>query len=365
MSDEVRRPEGRSGNTRPAVNSYTEWDPLREVVVGSLQNGVFPGWQESMSQVVPDSAQPLFRELGGAPLPADLVKAAEEELEGFAEVLKGRGVTVVRPEPVQHRTPFATPHWSSPGGLYAGMPRDLLMVVGDAIVEAPMSWRSRYYEGDAFRSLIKSYFRRGARWLPAPRPQLTDELFRTGEAAGEWAVTEFEPVFDAADFLRFGRDLVVQRSHVTNAFGIDWLRRSLGPEFRVTVVDTDDPHAMHIDATMAPLAPGKLLVHPERYVPHPLFEGWEILPAPAPTLPADWPMYFCSPWVSMNVLSLDPETVVVERQERPLIDALTAWGFHCVPVDFRHVYTFGGSFHCVTLDTVREGGTGRYLAPGE
>ncbi|AJT69455.1 amidinotransferase [Streptomyces chattanoogensis] len=359
------QPEEHGQALLPAVNSYTEWDPLREVVVGSLLGGVFPDWQDSMVHVVPDAARPVFQELGGSPLPAGHLKAAEEELEGLVEVLEAHGIQVVRPDAVEHQASFRTPHWSSAGGLYAGMPRDLLMVVGDAIVEAPMSWRCRHHEVDAFRSLIKSYFRRGARWLPAPRPQLTDELYRTGGDAGDWAVTEFEPVFDAADFLRFGRDLIVQRSHVTNEFGIDWLRRALGPDFGVTVVDTDDPHAMHIDATIAPLAPGKLLVHPERYVPHEIFDGWEILPAPEPTLPHDWPMYFCSPWVSMNVLSLDPETVVVESQEQPLIDALTAWGFRCVPVDFRHVYSFGGSFHCVTLDTVREGGPARYLSrPG-
>jgi glycine amidinotransferase len=38
---------------------------------------------------------------------------------------------------------------------------------------------------------------------------------------GGYAITEFEPVFDTADFIRFGRDTVVQKSHVTNDFGID------------------------------------------------------------------------------------------------------------------------------------------------
>ncbi|MFD3662978.1 amidinotransferase [Streptomyces sp. NPDC058659] len=370
-ADSTRHATGTPGEevdlSAVALNSYTEWDPLREVVVGSLSGGVFPDWQESMAHTLPESAWRNSKEEGGLPFPAAHLKAAEEELDALAEVLEAEGISVARPDAVNHARPFRTPHWDSAGGLYAGMPRDLLMVVGDAVIEAPMSWRCRYHEGDAFRTLLKSWFRRGARWMPAPRPQLTDELYRMpGGAAspdGErWAVTEFEPVFDAADFLRFGQDIVVQRSHVTNDFGIDWVRRALGPEFTVSVIETDDPHAMHIDATLAPLAPGKLLVNPERYVPHALFEGWEILPAPAPTLPSDWPMYFCSPWVSMNVLSLDPETVVVERQEQPLIDALTAWGFRCVPVDFRHVYSFGGSFHCVTLDTVRDGGPAKYLS---
>lgn len=353
---------GKPSRGRSAVNSYTEWDPLREVVVGSLLGGVFPTWHESMKHTVPESSWPVFRELGGSPLPERHLKAAEAELDSLAAVLQQEGIRVLRPDTGRHDRPFHTAHWGSAGGLYAGMPRDLLMVVGDTIIEAPMSWRCRYHEVDAFRPLIKSYFERGARWLPAPRPQLTDELYRSPDSAGPWAVTEFEPVFDAADFLRFGQDLIVQRSHVTNASGIEWVRGALGPQFTVRVVETDDVHAMHIDATISALAPGKLLVNPERYVHHEVFDGWEILPAPPPALPADWPMYFCSPWVSMNVLSLDPETVVVERQEQPLIEALTAWGFRCVLVDFRHVYSFGGSFHCVTLDTVRDGGPGRYLS---
>lgn len=349
------------------VNSFTEWDPLEEVVVGRLDDAVFPTWQSSMADTMPESSWEDLRTHGGSPFPAEHLRAAREELENLCAVLETEGVRVRRPDPAPHGSPFTTPRWSSKGGLYAGMPRDCLMVVGDTIVEAPMSWRCRYFETDAFRELIKGWFRQGARWMAAPKPQLTEDLF-TDEGAEDgdgWAVGEFEPVFDAADVMRFGRDLVVQRSHVTNEFGIEWLRRSLGDGFRVSRIDVDDPHAMHIDATLAPLAPGKLLVNPERYVPNQLFDGWDILPAPKPALPSDWPMYFCSPWVSMNVLSLDPETVVVESHEEPLIEALTAWGFRCVPVDFRHVYSFGGSFHCVTLDVARAGGCGSYLAGAE
>ena len=40
-------------------------------------------------------------------------------------------------------------------GLYAAMPRDILMTIGDEIIEAPMAWRSRFFEYRAYRSLIK------------------------------------------------------------------------------------------------------------------------------------------------------------------------------------------------------------------
>jgi glycine amidinotransferase len=73
-------------------------------------------------------------------------------------------------------------------------------------------------------------------------------------------------------------------------------------------------------------------------------------------------MYFSSSWVSMNLLSLDERTVIVERQEEPLIELLTRRGFRCILVDFRHVYSLGGSFHCVTLDIRRRGGNQSYLS---
>lgn len=350
--------------TTPVVNSFTEWDPLEEVVVGRLAGGVFPAWQESMLATMPEEGIRAFRESGGRPFPAEHLAAADAELDSLATALEARGIKVVRPDDVDYGRGFATPQWESPGGMSGGMPRDLLIVVGDTVIEAPMSWRCRTHEVDAFRGLLKSYFQRGAGWLAAPRPQLSEELFAGDFDPGTekgYAISEFEPVFDAADFMRFGHDIIVQRSHVTNEFGINWMRRALGPEFRIHEIPVDDPHAMHIDASIVPLAPGKLLVHPERYVPHELFKDWEILEAPKPMLPSSWPMYFCSPWLSMNVLSLDERTVVVERQEQPMIDALTSWGFDCVPVDFRHVYTFGGSFHCATLDVRRRGSGGRYL----
>lgn len=246
------------------------------------------------------------------------------------------------------------------------MPRDYLLVVGDVIIESPMAWRSRYFEGTAYRALLKEYFNNGARWLPAPRPELSAELFSTQFSNGqelfgeEWqsAVTEFEPVFDAADFVRFGRDIVVQRSHVTNAAGIEWVRRCLGPSYTIHEHQFHDAHPMHIDASIMPLAPGKLLINPERVKDVPaVLKGWDLLPAPRSTLPASHPMRMCSPWVVMNVISLDERRVIVEASEEPLIKALRNWGFEPIPVPFRAFYSFGGSFHCATADIRRRHAT--------
>ena len=51
------------------------------------------------------------------------------------------------------------------------------MVVGDEIIEAPMAWRSRFFEYRAYRPLLKEYFKRGAKWTTAPKPLMSDDLY--------------------------------------------------------------------------------------------------------------------------------------------------------------------------------------------
>jgi len=341
------------------VCSYNEWDPLEEVIVGTLEGATVPSWQECMKATVPEESWEFFQRRGGNAFRSSELKPAIRELDEFARILESEGVVVKRPEVINFRRPIQTSDWEVPGGLYAAMPRDCIIVVGDQIIEAPMSWRSRHCEIFSYRQLLKDYFKKGARWVAAPTPRLSDEQYNKDYVMGSlssYVITEYEPTFDTADFVRFGRDIFAQRSQVTNEFGIEWFERQLGEGFRVHRLPVDDPYAMHVDATLVPLCPGKLLVNRERLPKLPaMFKGWDILDAPQPTLPSDWPLHLSSAWVSINVLSLDQKRVIVERQEEPLISQLRDWGFQPILVDFRHVMTFGGSFHCVTCDVRRKG----------
>jgi glycine amidinotransferase len=349
------------------VNSHNEWDPLEEVIVGTVDGAAVPPWNDMLEVTMPSDQKAFFQANAGRLFPAERIEAARRDLEEFVHVLEAEGVTVRRPERCDFTQRFSTPKWESTG-LYAAMPRDLLMVVGDEIIEAPLAWRSRHFEIHCYRLLLKEYFQRGARWTAAPSPELDDALYRRApEGAAdatsfESIISEHEPTFDAADFVRFGRDLVVQRSHVTNAFGIEWLRRHLGSDYRIHEVEVSDPHPMHIDATMMPLAPGKLLVNPERMVKVPqIFHAWDVLKAPPPAFSAPHPLYMSSRWISMNLLMLDEERVIVERQEPELMRQLRDWGLKPIPCSFTNFYAFGGSFHCATLDVRRRGGVGSYL----
>ncbi|EPO7629472.1 TPA: amidinotransferase [Citrobacter freundii] len=359
--------EQRETDGTSPVNSYTEWELLEEVIVGIVDGARFPTWHVALEPVLPEGQVTTFQRLAGHPFPAERIELARQELEEFVHILEAEGVTVRRPTPQDQSQVFGAPGWSSTG-LYCAMPRDVLLVIGNDIIECPLAWRSRYFEAAAYKPLMKEYFRQGARWSAAPKPQLTDEQFDP-----EWeanakpgttplVVTEFEPTFDAADFTRCGRDIIAQKSNVTNEFGIEWLRRHLGDEFHIHLLEFNDTHPMHIDATLVPLAPGKLLVNPERVLEKPaIFKGWDMLPAPTPIIPDSHPLYMTSKWINMNILMLDEQRVIVERQDEPMIAAMKKWGFKPIPCNFRNFNSFGGSFHCATLDVRRRGTLQSYL----
>jgi glycine amidinotransferase len=67
------------------------------------------------------------------------------------------------------------------------------------------------------------------------------------------------------------------------------------------------------------------------------------------------PLGVVSKWISINLLMLDEERVIVEKQQEPLIKALKDWGFQPIPCSFDSYYPFLGSFHCATLDVRRRG----------
>ncbi|MEV0031516.1 hypothetical protein [Nocardia sp. NPDC050793] len=343
------------------VCSYNEWDLLEEVIVGIVDDASFPPWHECLPPVLPPGQLDTFRANAGRPFPAERIEAARRDLEEFVHILEAEGVDVRRPQPIAQRTTYSTLDWMSTG-MYAAMPRDALLVVGTDIIECPMAWRSRYYESLAYRPLLKEYFHAGARWSAGPKPELTDAQYDPDwtdehpDQGTRLVVTEFEPTFDAADFTRCGRDIIAQMSNVTNAFGIEWLQRHLGDEYRIHVFEFADAHPMHIDATLVPLAPGKLLINAERVPEVPeLFKGWDVLEAPQPIIPDEHPLYMTSKWINMNILMLDEERVMVEREDEPMIQALKGFGLTPIPCRFRNFNSFGGSFHCATLDVRRRG----------
>jgi len=63
---------------------------------------------------------------------------------------------------------------------------------------------------------------------------------------------------------------------------------------------------------------------------------------------------YASKWIAMNMLMVDPETVIVDAAQKQLINILNNHGIDVIPLSLSHSRTLGGGFHCVTLDLRRQ-----------
>ena len=360
------------------VSSWNEWDPLEEIVVGLADHACYEP-SEPATRPVERGEVPFGTPFPTGPKPREAVDRANADLTALVALLESRGVTVRRPTPFDFSAAIRTPDFEVDNQYCAVCPRDVLITIGEEIIEAPMSRRARFFEYLAYRAVVRQYWHTDERvlWTAAPKPSMAaamyreefwswplDERYRRMHES-EFCVTQEEALFDAADICRFGRDIIVQESMTTNRAGIVWLRRHLGGRgIRVHPVHFPlDLFPSHIDCTFVPLRPGLVLTNPERPLragEERLFadNGWQLLDAPQPTLTNDEMPRYCqsSKWLSMNVLSLSPTTVICEENEYPLHELLDAHGFEVLTVPFRGVYEFGGSLHCATWD-VRRGGT--------
>jgi glycine amidinotransferase len=364
------------------VNSWNSWDRLRRVIVGRADGTMV---QAPEPAVLRDWPEHGFPHGTYGPLPQRMVDAANQQLDNFARLLESRGIAVDRPEPMDFSQGVATPDWKLASMFGCMPPRDVLITVGNEIVESTMCYRSRWFEYLSYRPLVQRYFDAdpNMRWEAAPKPRLTDASFKPGfwdefEALShaeqiervrrnDLVLTEAEPLFDAADICRIGKDLFVQLSLVTNRGGARWIRQHF-PDHRVHEVTFGNDHPLHIDATWVPLRPGLVLHCGERVAEADLLgyfkaNDWEVISAAPPRrtraeLP---PLCFCSPWLSMNILSLDANTVCVEETEVELAAQLSQYGFEVVTVPFWDVAPFGGGLHCATVDIERDGGKQDYF----
>lgn len=337
------------------VDVHNEWDPLEEVVIGTIAGARVPVADRSL-HAIEFAACASAGEIPSGPVPAQIVEETAAELEELCAALEDLGVTVRRPEPRDIAATIATPDWST-DGLYDYCPRDVLLAVGRTIVETPAVMRSRLLEPFAYKRLLVEYLESGARWLSAPKPRLCDEMYDVEAPVGR-RLRNLEPAFDAANVVRLGTDLLYLVSDSGNELGWRWLASALGEPY--VVHPCRDLYAStHIDSTIVPLQPGLVLVNPARVnddnLPAPL-RGWDRIVCP-PLVDTGHVGRFAraSTWVGMNLLVVRPGLVVADRRQPDLIRALERHGIDVLALQLSHARTLGGGFHCVSLDVRRRG----------
>ncbi len=382
------------------LNSHNEWDPLREIIVGSAK-GTVGSLTWLSPKPIPEKVLNEAILLAKKACPEKVSEEVEEDLDNLANTLEAEDIVVHRPKVFDQSSFFSTPFWSSNSNNCYNA-RDLNLVVGDKLIESPSMIHSRYYESTAFYSIFYKYMENGFQWITGPKPilnydtleplfekeedrEITEEdilhkKLTKGRIEKLHKVSEKEILFEAANTLRIGKDLLYLISSSGNKKGADWLQQVLGSEYKVHTTSSIY-RSSHIDSTIFVLKPGLVLLNDTRVnednLPE-IFKKWDKIwfSDVAPTSDEELELQknirepigkrlielgfktnlldMSSPWVGLNFLSISPDTVVVESRQTNLIKMFENKNFTVIPVPMRHMYTQGGGIHCATLDTVRE-----------
>jgi scyllo-inosamine-4-phosphate amidinotransferase 1 len=301
------------------ISSFDEWSPLKKVIVGDATNA---NWPVTDPVFALESQKTTWKEtpVPRGPVPQRIIDESNEDLDILATTLIGLGVEVLRPDPLNFQV-----H----DGLYNYCPRDRLLVYGDTIVNPAMMYPCRDMELQCYHDIVDA----APRYLHMPRNQ--------------------GMVMDAANVLRLGNQMLFLESASGNRSAYDWLCA----QFPSVEIELCNFYAgVHIDSTIVPLRRGLVLLNASRVkfdnVPQ-VFDGWHKIWV-QDVVAQDFYQYpYASKWIGLNMLVVNPHTVICDAAQTVLIKTLESYKFTVIPLQLRHSRTLGGGFHCVTLDLVR------------
>jgi len=301
------------------ISSRNEWSPLKKIVVGSATDANWPVMDPVFSR---EGEKTTWQEspVPRGPVSQRIIEETNEDLDVLATTLIGLGVEVVRPDPLNFQV-----H----DGMSNYCPRDRLLVHGSTVIDTAMLYPCRDMELQCYHDIVKD-----AEVIHMPRDQGL--------------------VLDAANVCRLGNKMLFLESASGNREAYDWLCEQF-PDVQIELCNFYA--GVHIDSTIVPLREGLVMLNASRVtfdtVPQ-VFDGWHKIWI-TDVVAQDFYKYpYASKWIAMNMLVVNPHTVICNRNQPELIKTLKSYQFEVIPLELRHSRTLGGGFHCVTLDLHRE-----------
>jgi glycine amidinotransferase/scyllo-inosamine-4-phosphate amidinotransferase 1 len=335
------------------VSVNNEWGRLREIIVGTIDNANMPTHGKDLHCINYATETEIPKDEIGF-WDKQVYDETQEDLENLSNLLTDIGVKVHRPSSIDTQKIVSNGYWETTQ-YYTFCPRDTVTVIGNNILESPMSLRSRQFETDSFRDIFIKKMEQGANWVSAPKPRLLDSMYQR-EDLSKITLNNYEPVFDAANILRCNNDILYLVSNTGNLKGSKWLQNFLGEKYRVHNIENVYSY-IHIDSTIALLREGLCLLNPERVnennIPE-FLKSWDKIWCPPMVDIGYHKTIRASVWIGVNLLSVDENTVIVDNRQIDLIKQLKKYNIDTLDCKIRHSRTLGGSFHCVTTELLRD-----------
>ena len=336
------------------INSYTEFQPLKEVVVGQ-------GYPADYFDCVDDpqskrTLQQIFTEI-------------EEDFQYLIKTLKSFNVTVVRP-PIISKELFErtiAQHAVMP----PITPRDRQLVFGKQLVQVA--------QNSSFSPLVQYY----------------KNLYPTNVVVPQGQDLQIMQDGNASCVFRMGRDIWFDESEWLRPEQSQWLIDNVltDPNYRFHRMKTDG----HSDCVFAVLKPGVILTsfHDAGVAYAQDFAGWKLHRIQNPSLQnfnnfrtefhpgqkwwvpninnldqfRNYVDRYLNHWVGeihetvfdVNCLSIDTNHVVFACYNKEVFDYCERNGITPILCELRHRFFFDGGVHCCTLDIKRKGGMEDYF----
>jgi scyllo-inosamine-4-phosphate amidinotransferase 1 len=302
------------------ISTHNEWDPLKRVIVG---DATWANWPQHDPVFKKEELKTTWREtpIPAGPVPEHIIHETNEDLQTLADTLVKLGVEVVRPGQL---------NFQAHDGMSNYCPRDRFLIFGETVIDPPMMYPCRDMEAQCYHE-----FFRDVDVIHMPRDQ--------------------GMVLDAANILRLGpKKMLYLESASGNKLAYYWLLANLPTDTSIELCNFYS--GVHIDSTIVPLREGLVLLNASRVtkdnVPN-AFRDWECIFIDDVVAQDFYQYPYASKWIALNMLVVNPTTVIVDQAQQDLVELLLKKGFDVYPRRLRHSRTLGGGFHCVTLDLVR------------
>ncbi len=394
------------------VNSWTHWQPLKQVVLANVYPPEF--FEDIKDTKLRDSLQKVVHE-------------TKEDLDGIKKTLKDLGVEVIQVDDCWADSLGLNPYktfgeflekskeYKTPLGLPKPLmaPRDSYITMGDDLLittqynpQMPIDGKHPLDMFNTNMSLVNDMWKNIDSKLGPFKVKSDNEMFPFQEHFDmnmKYDEINFKIYlwetwnFGAPHITRIGDTILIDEKEKTGF--AEWYNKISNNKFKVKIVDVGG----HNDGCMNLPKPGLVVAAP--WMKKEFFKdslpGWDCLIIEHPNnfeqlYPKEYYKFrdtkkqnmawyvdgkmdykpltdfvdtYLKNWVGfmeesvfeVNMLSIDEKTVLSFNKQKEVHDKLRQHGIEPIYCKFRHRHFWDAGLHCLTLDTVREGGCETYL----
>ena len=337
---------------------YTNWDPLKEVIVGNCAEGHH---RNKLAQIFEET---------------------KEDLDALADYLTKLGVRVHRPAVTRFKENIDLGNFKVKHATAPIVPRDQYLVYGETVYQTYTSMPDRYLDSVNYNHIFKELFDRGHNWISQPPPKLdtlVDKWWANGEQVYHQQLKD-QVLWHTATMFKCGDKLITNTKGPGNTLGLEWMKRNLPDN---TIVDVGNTHQQgfgHIDHGWFMTNDDLVFCVNKDWVPEPLrnkqlvelqdhfekFDDEKFITDYASTAGkfsdawidkwlTEWKGYAQEVFFDSNVLVIDSNNVLFSNHQPGIFKVMEKYGINCHVVPQRHGLFWEAGIHCLTLDIARNG----------